>query len=74
MINFAAESLPSPCGCKNLHQAAKTDTSTAAVIAPKQDVDALGLEREDTPSQGGVGFPSEVVQNSLEIFARGQPF
>jgi hypothetical protein len=45
-----------------------------AVIAPKQDVDVLGLVGKEFPSQFVVSLESDRVQNALEIFVSDKCF
>ena len=45
-----------------------------AVIAPKQDVDVLGLVGKEFPSQFVVSLESDRFQNALEIFVSDECF
>ena len=64
---IAARIRPSPLLCGNLNQAAKTDASMAALIAPEQDVHLVQLQSALAKLQRCVDVVSQLVKRGLEF-------
>jgi len=68
----SARALPVPFDCSNQSQAAETDTSVAALIAPEQDVNVV-LQESAGLSKLGVNVVGESFQNPFELMVANDP-
>ena len=68
----SARALPVPFVCSNQSQAAETDTSVAALIAPEQDVNVV-LQESAGLSKLGVNVVGESFQNPFELIVANDP-
>ena len=68
----SARALPVPFVCSNQSQAAETDTSVAALIAPEQDVNVV-LQESAGLSKLGVNVVGESFQNPFELMVANDP-
>ena len=71
-MQTAAWALPVPFVSNNQSQAAETDTSVAALIAPEQDVNVV-LQESAGLSKLGVNVVGESFQNPFELMVASDP-
>jgi len=71
-MQTAAWALPVPFVSNNQSQAAETDTSVAALIAPEQDVNVV-LQESAGLSKLGVNVVGESFQNPFELMVANDP-